>query len=206
VKSVRTQAFQLWLTRPLEDVWKLPSPVVGAYTEPIDTWADMSHLLPLEDWPPGAVRLLAYFCGVMPDSEPDPPWYGDPGFPKAKAEEVFATMVEHVTANMPYMWGPTDRDRFFDPSGATGPDRLRAQYWVANVDPSERYVLSLPGTLEHRLPKPGKGTGFRNLHLAGDWTRNGINAGCVEAAVMSGLQASRAISGHPDVVVGESDF
>jgi hypothetical protein len=122
------------------------------------------------------------------------------------AEVAFAMMRDHVTANVPYMWPAMRWSALVDASGASGPDRLRAQHWVANVDPSERYVLSLPGTLAHRLPKPGKGTGFRNLHLAGDWTRNGINAGCVEAAVMSGLQASRAISGEPRVIVGETDL
>jgi hypothetical protein len=30
-----------------------------------------------------------------------------------------------------------------------------------------------------------------------------LNYGCVEAAVMSGMQAARAISGYPSVVVGE---
>jgi hypothetical protein len=39
--------------------------------------------------------------------------------------------------------------------------------------------------------------------LAGDWTRTIISAGCIEAATMSGMQASRAISGYPAVVFGE---
>jgi hypothetical protein len=33
--------------------------------------------------------------------------------------------------------------------------------------------------------------------LAGDWTRTGLNIGCVEAAVISGLLASHALSGYP---------
>jgi uncharacterized protein with NAD-binding domain and iron-sulfur cluster len=32
--------------------------------------------------------------------------------------------------------------------------------------------------------------------LAGDWTDNGLNAGCIEAAVVSGLQAANAILGR----------
>jgi hypothetical protein len=39
-----------------------------------------------------------------------------------------------------------------------------------------------------------------NLYLAGDWTLNGLNAGCVEAAVMSSMQAARAISAHCAVI------
>jgi uncharacterized protein with NAD-binding domain and iron-sulfur cluster len=206
VKTVRTQAFQLWLTAPLADLWPLPIPVSGAYVEPIDTWADMSHLIPAERWPPGTVGLIAYFCGVMPDSGPEPAWFSDPSFPKRKTAEAFTSMLDHLSNHMRYMWEPLDWSMLHDPSGATGAERLKAQYWVANIDPGERYVLSVPGSLEHRLPKPGLDSGFRNLYLAGDWTRNGINAGCVEAAVMSGLQASRAISGNPETIVGESDF
>ena len=47
-------------------------------------------------------------------------------------------------------------------------------------------------------------SGVDNLWLAGDWTRNGINGGCVEAAVTSGMQAARALSGHGRPLSGES--
>ena len=36
-------------------------------------------------------------------------------------------------------------------------------------------------------------SGFENLTLAGDWTRNGLNVGCVEATVMSAELAAAAI-------------
>jgi uncharacterized protein with NAD-binding domain and iron-sulfur cluster len=36
-------------------------------------------------------------------------------------------------------------------------------------------------------------SGFANLFLAGDWTRNGADIGCVEATVMSGRLAARAV-------------
>ena len=75
----------------------------------------------------------------------------------------------------------------------SGPDRLRGQYWRANVDPSDLYVQSLPGTDRYRM-KPGT-TGFDNLVVAGDWTDNGLNAGCVEAATRSGQQAAQAVAG-----------
>jgi uncharacterized protein with NAD-binding domain and iron-sulfur cluster len=39
-------------------------------------------------------------------------------------------------------------------------------------------------------------SGFDNLFLAGDWTDSGLNAGCVEAATMSGLQAANAVLGR----------
>ena len=72
-----------------------------------------------------------------------------------------------------------------------GPERLDTQYWRANTDPSDRYVQSLPGTDRYRLA-PGR-TGFSNLVVAGDWTDNGLNAGCVEGATRSGRLAAEAV-------------
>jgi hypothetical protein len=39
--------------------------------------------------------------------------------------------------------------------------------------------------------------------LAGDWTKNGIDGGCVEAAATSGIQAARALTGAERPVIGE---
>ena len=40
--------------------------------------------------------------------------------------------------------------------------------------------------------------------FAGDWTRNGFDAGCVEGAMTSGMLAAQAICGAPadDVIAG----
>ncbi|HEX9103802.1 MAG TPA: hypothetical protein VF997_16440, partial [Polyangia bacterium] len=45
--------------------------------------------------------------------------------------------------------------------------------------------------------------GCRNLFLAGDWVRTGINGGCIEAATMAGMQAARALSGSYVPIVGD---
>src|SRR5258708_2235917 len=87
---------------------------------------------------------------------------------------------------------------------AKGPDRFDAQHWHVNIDPSERYVLSVVGSSQYRLSSDQ--SGFKNLFLAGDWIKNGLNCGCMEATIMSGMQASRAISGYPEEVPGEEDF
>jgi len=39
--------------------------------------------------------------------------------------------------------------------------------------------------------------------FAGDWTHTGLDLGCVEATVMSGMEASRALCGEPVAVAGE---
>jgi uncharacterized protein with NAD-binding domain and iron-sulfur cluster len=43
----------------------------------------------------------------------------------------------------------------------------------------------------------GYESGFSNLYLAGDWTVNGLNAGCVEAATMSGKIIGNVLAGNP---------
>ena len=96
--------------------------------------------------------------------------------------------------------GPTRSSR--PPAASTGTcwwrrrtdvaaDRLGAQYLRANVEPSERYVLSVPGSSKHRI-RPDD-TDFENLYAVGDWTACGLNAGYVEGAVISGMLAANSI-------------
>jgi uncharacterized protein with NAD-binding domain and iron-sulfur cluster len=61
-------------------------------------------------------------------------------------------------------------------------------------------VLTLPGTTKYRLA-PGDSR-FANLYLAGDWTLSDLNVGCIEATVISGRLASRAICGSPNFIYG----
>jgi hypothetical protein len=88
-----------------------------------------------------------------------------------------------------------------DPEDRAGQLRLQAQYWRANVEPSERYVLSVPGSSRYRIQPDD--TGFENLYAVGDWTACHINAGCVEAAVISAMVAANAIHrayDNPDAI------
>jgi predicted NAD/FAD-dependent oxidoreductase len=45
-------------------------------------------------------------------------------------------------------------------------------------------------------------SGYENLVLAGDWTDCGLNAGCIEAAVLSGVQAAAALNEEGDRELG----
>ena len=89
------------------------------------------------------------------------------------------------------------------PMAAMAQERFDSQYWRANFTPSERYVLTPAKLVKFRLRTDE--SGYDNLFLTGDWIKNGLDAGCVESAVMSGMQTSRAICGSPQVVVGEND-
>jgi uncharacterized protein with NAD-binding domain and iron-sulfur cluster len=89
-----------------------------------------------------------------------------------------------------------------DPARGGGAARLGSQYFRANTIGSERYVLTPAGRVAHRLA--AEKSGVENLVLAGDWTSNGIDGGCVEAAMTSGMQAARALIGHTRSFTGES--
>jgi hypothetical protein len=78
----------------------------------------------------------------------------------------------------------------------SGPARLDAQYFRANVTPSERYVLSVADSSRYRLPVHDPAA-FPNLYLAGDWTACTLNCGCMESATISGMLCANAITGYP---------
>ena len=165
----------------------------------------MSHLVPVEGWKErDGVRGILYACGQLGDGD-DPVSAQDPRADDHAALERVARgfLEEHLA----HIWpggadarGSLRWEGLFDPQGRTGPERLRAQYLRVNASPSDRYVLSLPGSQKHRIA-PDE-AGFEGLVLAGDWTRTGYDLGCIEAATMSGLMAARAL-GAPVSIVGE---
>jgi hypothetical protein len=189
VATVATRSAQLWLDATESEIgWDGPRGVtLSGFGEVFDTWASMSHLLPMEAWPPAvAPRSIAYFCGAMPGV--DPATGGE-----VVRDELRRFLEEEVGALWP---GTRDSAGFrwemlSDDLRRSGPDRLSGQYVKANLDPSDRYVQSLPGSGKHRIAA-GR-TGFDNLAVAGDWTACGLDAGCIEAATRSGVLAARAI-------------
>lgn len=200
VGTVATQAFQLWLSEDDAALgWSGPAGVtVSGFVKPFDTWASMPHLLPAEDWPDtGAPRTIAYFCSVL-----DTPAAGDPpdaaGVRSQVHEHARTFLDRHVATLWPsaveeggFRWSLLCDGTDAGSAPAWGPERLETQYWRANIDPSDRYVQSLPGSDQYRL-QPGN-AGFDNLVVTGDWTDNGLNAGCVEGAVRSGRLAAEAV-------------
>jgi uncharacterized protein with NAD-binding domain and iron-sulfur cluster len=208
LKTVQTLGVQVWFGPDREALgWTMPVPLMTGYAQLLNTWGDFSHLLPREDWPEGsAPRSLAYFCGPLPDA-PAIPDFSAHDFPEEEREELKDISIVWLQKNMPYLLPATQTaDGSFnwsllaDPQGRSGVERFDAQYWRANVSPAERYVLSVPGDWRYRFKK-GR-SGFDNLVLAGDWVYTGLG-GCVEAAVMSGMMASRALTGHPRTIIGE---
>src|SRR5215469_8757029 len=71
VKTVPTQAFQIWMRTPVSKLgWNHPQTNLAGFVEPFDTWADMTHLIPEESWR-GEVNSIAYFCSPLADPTPD---------------------------------------------------------------------------------------------------------------------------------------
>ncbi len=209
VKSVPTQALQLWLTEDVGTLgWKGPSANVSGFVEPFDTWADMPQLIAREEFQK-PVKAVAYFCSVLPDAKSKAA-AERADYPERRRAEVRENAIEFLNRHVHTFWpraatagggfrwellvDAAATARSATPAQATSA-RIDTQYFRANVEPSDRYVLSLPGTLAYRL-SPLEVT-CDNLTVAGDWTACGFMEGCVEAAVMSGRLAAHALSRQP---------
>jgi uncharacterized protein with NAD-binding domain and iron-sulfur cluster len=199
VGTVATQAFQTWLRADERSLgWRSAAATVTGCGEPFDTFASQSQTLPFEDWPEEERPLTATsFCAALPEAAIRE--QADPG------EVVQANAVRFLESRSPMLWpGAVGDEGGFrwdllcghgtDSAAASGRARFGSQYWRANIDPSDRYVQSLPGSGRYRLRTDG--SGFHNLFLAGDWIDCGLNAGCIEAATLGGLQAANAINGR----------
>jgi len=208
LKTVETQAFQLWMREDLESLgWEHPPGALTGFVQPFESWFDMGHLAREEKWrrPP---KSIVYFCSTIPSA--DAPPLNEANYPSRRAEEVKAQAIRYLDQNIGSLWPNAVRegngfrwDLLIDPreDGNSVPppssdhSRFDSQFWIANVDPTERYSLSLPGTQRYRI-SPLDNT-YDNLTIAGDWTACGLDSGCVEAAVMSGRLAAHAISSFP---------
>jgi len=202
---VATQAFQVWMNEDMSTLgWRHPPSNLSGWVEPFDTWADMSHLIAAERFT-APVKSIAYFCSPLADPAPGQPASGEP-FHRAQQRRVRDSAVRFLDQEVGALW-PQAREasggfRWDLLAGdspehrkARGERRFDSQFWTANVRPSDLYALSLPGTQRHRLSPLDMS--FDNFTVAGDWTLSGLNTGCVESAVMSGLLASHALSQRP---------
>ncbi|MEM8961032.1 MAG: FAD-dependent oxidoreductase [Acidobacteriota bacterium] len=203
VETIATQAFQLWLREdPRALGWSGPPlATVAGFVDPFDTWSDMRQLLPRETFatPPGG---LAFFTSVLPEP------HGMVGNVRGAAERHRAVRddaVAYLDQHAGTLWpgavdatGGFDWDLLVPPDGVDagrGSNRFDSQFWTANVRPSDRYVLSVPGSPSYRISPLDRDVD--NLTVAGDWTACGIDTGSVESAVISGRLAAHAIAGSP---------
>lgn len=220
LKTVRTQATQVWMKEPMGELGAAGSdqPLMVTYhPTPMNTIADMSFLTEREAWPAAKGRYPLsqyYLCGPLFEAAPPAP---TPVGPKNTCEQLEQGPAEkQVLENVETLFGslispifpeatlpprtpgaPLDWNLLIDDGvpERDGKARLAAQYIRANVSPSERFTLTNKGSSKFRI-KPGE-SGFKNVKLAGDWTDNTFNLANVEATVMSGMLCSQAICGLP---------
>jgi len=206
--TIVTVAMQLWTTpAPNELGFPFNPPentLVGLFArgDSFGDFGNMSGLLSEEGWPAkNPPKGIFYFCGPAKDL----PKYKYPvpdsntNYPK-EAEKSLNEIVNSHLDNSPMFTTPlfpkvTNRN-----APAFNRDLLYKEigdgiFKRINIDPSERYVLSPPGSATHRLH--AWGSGFTNLSLCGDWIYTGINCGAIEAAALSGALASYALTGFP---------
>ena len=206
IKTVQTQAIQLWF-KPDSAELGVPQtiPVTGGYVEPYSSLTDFTNLIAYENWPKQSQpHYLNYACGVLKD---------EPGETQENSQaRVKQAALDFLNGDASPLWPRGTRRSdpnslkwgdLIAPDDLKGVARFDAQYWRANVDPIERYVLSLPKTNQFRL-KAGQ-SGFDRLILTGNWIDTGFNIACIESAAISGMQAARVLTGEPVYIVGEKD-
>lgn len=214
-QTVATTAAQVWLGNSLKELgWYRGSAIITALGMTFDTWADMTHTLPAErawrkaapsayraeakNGGPADARSVAYFCGVLSDR--------DVADNKDDAlSELIEGRLSELLPAMNRVWAATRpvTPRKKPPRTRGVKVRVLFRHLQTNVKGSDRYSLSLPGTISKRLSPLDQSV--LNATVAGDWTACGLDAGCVEAAVMSGMLAAHAITGKSpalDTIVG----
>lgn len=215
VKAIPTMGIQLWMYPDIaglgSKMWRNEICLFSTYVEPCDTWADKSELLMRESWPASHMpNSIAYITGPMkpkPHFELQP--FSETCFPCHAREVVKGYTRDFLKRDAKHLWprwidcqtGEPRWELLVDPKDGTGEYRLDPQYFRANIDPTEHYVMTMKGSSRYRLQ--ANESGYENLVLTGDWTHNPLNVGCIEAAVISGIYAANTILGKPLEVANE---
>src|SRR6185295_8690887 len=141
VKTVATKAAQVWLGRDLEALgWYRGSGLVSALGQRFDTWADMTHTLATERAWRRALKKsvsdraqsVAYFCGVLPEHE----------IKRAvdARKRVAADLRGMLAGGARPIWPSAFK------GGTAGRFVIGESHVKANIEGSDRYALSLPGS------------------------------------------------------------
>ena len=199
--TVESQSLRLWFRLSLRQLgWTKPVPILSGYATPYCTWEDDGQLSEVETWPNGDIpQAIACVFGPLaaPEFAPGPEHADYPQQQQARVEQPADKFMQQDAAALWPKVGTPENPR------AINPELLILQSQRANAGPLERYTMTWSGSLRYRLRADE--SGYSNLFLAGDWVRNGLEAGSIEGTMMAGLQASRAICGYPECIVGESD-
>jgi uncharacterized protein with NAD-binding domain and iron-sulfur cluster len=205
LRLVPSISVQLWSTRSLAGLgWRGQKPALVSGPDPLDIWADMSQLLRYERRDPP--YSLHYLCDVFPSKLYAAPQTSRHAQAMANLLAYLKTLdwLEHKAQ---FIWpkvmtqGAFDWTVLYDDQYRNDCRRIRAQHVKANIGPWDCCVATAAGTSAWRLKTDE--SGFDHLYLAGTWIDTGFNTECVETAVISGMQAARAITGAELAIPGE---
>jgi hypothetical protein len=209
VRGVDTRSLWLYFRPDLAALgWPAPPLVLTAYLPPYATWEEVSFLRRAEEWPPGQEPgCISSVFGPMDGPFPAPPPDAPGDYPERQREAARRSALAFLSRDVGALWPGATSPR--DPVGIDwrllvdlenreGPARFDGQRVSANYGPIQRYTLATAGALQYRLRVDESSYG--NLYLAGDWTRNTADVGCVEGAVASGLLAAIAMTGEGELL------
>ncbi len=212
VETTQTAQVQVWTKPTLRELgmkvedWGMaegdePNSVI--YANYLYSWTDMSLIIDAEEWPeslkPGH---LSYWCGTIPEASPMEP-FSKHWFPKTQHARIMGITEQWLYSHGGWLWPeatsrelpqgfnfdlmtPTEENHELTPI-----EKFYQQFFLLNIEPSDRYVLALPGSNQFRMKTDG--SGYSNLFLTGDWIDFGFNVGHMEGAVSAGLTAAHAI-------------
>jgi hypothetical protein len=99
-------------------------------------------------------QTLGYFCGALTEGPDDIPPRTEVDFPASQHALVKQGMLDFINQKLRWLWpasfaGTDFRwDLLVDLTNHTGAARCQSQFWRANHDPSERYVLSVTSSCQ----------------------------------------------------------
>ena len=167
-------------------------PDLGAYVEPLDTYSDMSHLIPREDWQDVRQqhRLL-----LRPDAGQPMARTTTTARAAAKALRIeLVTLPAVLPEGLPggaFDWEPRRRRQTARARSAstrsTGARTPSAASATCRRPPARSRTNSAPATSRASRTCSSRATGRKTE----------VDGGCVEAAVISGQDAAQAIIGLP---------
>ncbi len=210
VKSIPTMSMQLWIKPDLKELgmhlpdWGFPEdalPNLVTYANPQYSFIDMSQVLPYEDWEEDKPGVLIYYTGSFLDPDYVPP-FSNVNYPHEQLERIQKDSEQWLLHKMGWFFPNATTLEYpegmklnvihdFSGEAKTDYSRLKTQFFRANVNPTDRYTLSLPGSNKYRLK--ANESGFDNLVLTGDWINFGVNVGYYEGAIIAGLQAGQVL-------------
>ena len=214
VDTVATQAMQLWMSPTLSRLgWPLPSTLVVNYAAPAANWLDSSQVIPFE--PLLTTDRLGCVFLLRAAGRAAIPAAGPSTFPEDQRRGVQQAHQRWIEQHAAHLWPALAADPGGRPLSSTGTcSTIRTTApappgWIGSI--SARTSNRPTGSCFRRRARQSfdcapDQSGVGNLYLAGDWTHNKFNGGCVEGTVMSGLLCSRAIAGYPRHIFGERPF